>query len=294
MIMDLFDMPVVLPYPISDPFSTAGRVNLNYQIAPFTYIHRDSALRGVLKSIDLTAVPENQISNHKNGKDGKYFGYSGTNGTTASATNYYAFRYPVHLNQTLQQFDAKFSTNGFFRAGAEICSMWLYPALAPNNNTVSGLTNPATPVVSDTAGAPLTSLASSKIFAWWYGGAGTTRKGLTGSNKRAEPYAAIYGNVTTKSNTYQIHYRVQTLKQTPTAHGSDWSTWIDPAASGITDKVTSEQRGSAVIERYIDPSNPALPDFATNLTSGGGINANAPTMDSLYAYRIFNAKQFTP
>jgi hypothetical protein len=279
MIMDLFDMPVIQPYPISDPFSTAGRVNINYQIAPFNYIHRDSALRGVLKAVDLVAVPENQIQNYKMGF--RNFSYEGTNGVGSSATNYYAFRYPVHLNQTLQQFDAKFATNGFFRAGAEICSMWLYPALAQNNaSTNGGLTNSVTPVVSDTPGS------FTNIFNWWYGNPGTTRKGLTGSNKRAEPYTALYGNITTKSNTYQIHYRVQTLKQTSTAHGSGWSTWIDPAAGGITDKVIGEQRGSAVIERYIDPSNTALPDFASP--------TNSVTMDDYYSYRVFNAKQFTP
>jgi hypothetical protein len=65
-----------------------------------------------------------------------------------------------------------------------------------------------------------------------------------------------------------------------------WSTWIDPAAGGITDKVIGEQRGSAVIERYIDPSNTVLPDFASP--------TNSVTMDDYYSYRVFNAKQFTP
>ncbi len=35
-------MPVVEPYPISEPLSTAGRINMNYQIVPFTYINRDN------------------------------------------------------------------------------------------------------------------------------------------------------------------------------------------------------------------------------------------------------------
>jgi uncharacterized protein (TIGR02600 family) len=292
MIMDLFDMPVVQPYPISDPFSTAGRVNLNYQIAPFANIHRDSALRGVLKSVDMAAVPENAIGSYKNGF--RNYTYMGTNG----ATNYYSYYYPIHLNQTLAKFDAKFASNGFFRAGAEICSMWLYPALAPNNGTTAAnvsstyATNPATAVVSDT-GTNLTNIRN-----WWYANPGTTRKGLTGANVRARPYMGIYANITTKSNTYQIHYRVQTLKQTSTAHGSSWTTWIDPAAGGITDKVIGESRGSAVIERYIDPSDPNIPDFAANFASSGGGSgasvANTNTMDAYYRFRVFNAKQFTP
>ena len=55
--LDLWTMPVVEPYAISEPFSTAGKVNLNYQIAPFTYITRSTALRAVLKSTRITAIP---------------------------------------------------------------------------------------------------------------------------------------------------------------------------------------------------------------------------------------------
>ncbi len=36
--LDLFWMPVVQPYAISDRFSTAGKINMNYQILPFTYM----------------------------------------------------------------------------------------------------------------------------------------------------------------------------------------------------------------------------------------------------------------
>ncbi len=34
LLLDLFSMPVVEPYPISEPLSTAGRINMNYQIVP--------------------------------------------------------------------------------------------------------------------------------------------------------------------------------------------------------------------------------------------------------------------
>ncbi|OYW27750.1 MAG: hypothetical protein B7Z47_06395, partial [Chthoniobacter sp. 12-60-6] len=39
-LLDLFFMPVVEPYAISEPLSIAGRINLNYQIVPFTNITR--------------------------------------------------------------------------------------------------------------------------------------------------------------------------------------------------------------------------------------------------------------
>jgi uncharacterized protein (TIGR02600 family) len=281
MIMDLFDMPVVQPYPISDPFSTAGRVNLNYQIAPFSHIKRDAALRGVLKAVQITAVPDSDPT-YKFMDQGRAIN---NRPPPFSPTNNFYYHYPIHLNETLKQFDAKFSTNGFFRSGAEICTMWLYPATAPG--ALTGATNAAMALVSDSPGS------STNISNWWYANPGTTRKGFTGANTRRRPYTAIYGNVTTKSNTYQIHYRVQTLKQTTAAHGSgNLSTWIDPSQGGVTDKVVAEQRGSAVIERYINPSDSTLPDFTTNVSSSGVVSG--PSMDSYYRFRILNAKQFTP
>ena len=44
LLADLFWMPVVEPWAISQPFATAGKINMNYQIMPFTYIKRQSGL----------------------------------------------------------------------------------------------------------------------------------------------------------------------------------------------------------------------------------------------------------
>jgi len=286
MIMDLFEMPVVQPYPISAPLSTAGRVNLNYQIAPFNYIKRDSALRGVLKSVQMTAVRDD---------DGPAYKYSQSDRSIKAsvdfnpATNNYSYRFPIHLDNTLKQFDEKFSTNGFFCSGAEICSIWLYPAVAPSKDS------PLNPSIA------LTNYASnvSSISNWWYASPGISRKGMTGDNSREAPYAAIYPNITTKSNTYEIHYRVQTLKQTPFAHTSDWSKWVDPSdtSGSTTDKITGDLRGSAIIERYIDASNEKIPDFAGNIAAPGGTNALQSLTNSLdpyYRYRVINSRIFTP
>jgi hypothetical protein len=49
LMLDLFWMPAVEPYAISDSFSTAGKINLNYQIQPFTYIDRNTALVCLMK-----------------------------------------------------------------------------------------------------------------------------------------------------------------------------------------------------------------------------------------------------
>jgi hypothetical protein len=48
LLLDLFWMPVVEPWAISEPFATAGKINLNEQLAPFVNIKRDTGLRAVL------------------------------------------------------------------------------------------------------------------------------------------------------------------------------------------------------------------------------------------------------
>ena len=55
--LDAFWMPVVEPYAISENFETAGKVNLNHEIFPFTYIERTTALRAVMKSERMLAIP---------------------------------------------------------------------------------------------------------------------------------------------------------------------------------------------------------------------------------------------
>jgi uncharacterized protein (TIGR02600 family) len=56
-LLDLFWMPVVEPYAISEPLSTAGKVNMNYQMIPFTHIRRATALHAVMKGEVFAALP---------------------------------------------------------------------------------------------------------------------------------------------------------------------------------------------------------------------------------------------
>ncbi len=55
LLLDLFWMPVVEPYPISEPFATAGKINLNAQIVPFTNVKRYTGLRAIMQSVKITA-----------------------------------------------------------------------------------------------------------------------------------------------------------------------------------------------------------------------------------------------
>lgn len=201
--MDLFTMPIVEPYAISEPFSTAGKINMNFQIVPFTYVTRSTGLRAVLAANRVSAV------------------------NLSSATASTMTRHPIHLNETLKQFQAKFDSNQIFKSASEICSMWLYPG----NTTTS-----TTALATDTAGS------SSGITAWWYT---IGDKSGTGDNLREQPYTALYQNLTTQANTYTIHVYVQALDQAPSGKLI----------------VTGEYRGSYALERFLDPKDPRLPDF---------------------------------
>jgi hypothetical protein len=189
------------------------------------------------------------------------------NGVSASGGTDYDFRVPINADQTLMAFDNYFSTNqDIFRSASQICDMFLYPArdalLPPASSTT---------VLWDSANANITT--------FW-----KTHR-LTGDNSRERPYSTIYPRLTTKSNTFTIHMRVQSLKQIAGVRGNSaaaWATWND-----TQDVVTSEYRGSETVERYVDPSDPGLPDFTLSSSS------NIP-LDAYYKFRVTNSQQFAP
>ncbi|MEI8309271.1 MAG: Verru_Chthon cassette protein A [Verrucomicrobiota bacterium] len=282
LLLDFFHMPVVEPYAISEPFSTAGKVNMNFQIAPFTYINRDTALRGVLASTLLTAVPDKWIKLYKNRYFYQLAGFSALDLEATSNGSWY-FRYPIHAGETLKQFQNRFDQGDIFRSASEICSMFLYPAKQPATPT-----DVKTALVTDLAGS------TANIKGWWYDGKGGERKSLTGDNMRERPYALLYPLLTTKSNSYTVHFRAQVLKKIP---GTDVAQWVENK-----DVVASEFRGSSLIERYIDPSDPDLPDFAAS----GYLNSNPDSsldhfpdpknpgaFKSAYKFRVVSTKKFT-
>jgi hypothetical protein len=178
--MDLFTMPIVEPYAISEPFSTAGKINMNYQIVPFTYVTRNTGLRAVLAA--------NRVSTCK---------------AAANTTE----RFQINPDETLKHFQAVFDTTGVakrvFKSPSEICSMWLYP----------GQTNAPTPPQTSSTDTPG---SNSNIRTWWgYGSTSSTSRVFTGDNLREQPYTALYQNLTTQANTYTVHVYVQALDQTP-------------------------------------------------------------------------------
>lgn len=246
LLLDLFNMPVVEPYAISEPLSTAGRVNMNYQILPFTWIKRSTALQAVLHIERITAFT-NSIPTPGNINKRKSYNMSGGGAANINITN----RFTLDLNTntgTLRGFEDRFASNDIFRSAAEICSI---------------------PLVPYGAGANYATMSS-----WWM------NHTYTGENSKERPYARIYPKLTTKSNTYTVHYRVEVLKQRP---GSTPTTWTEGA-----DKVISTYRGSTTIERYVNPRDPSIPNYASQSLPLNSTNALP------YKFRILADRHFNP
>lgn len=174
--LDLFTMPIVEPYAISEPFSTAGKVNMNYQIAPFTYLTRSTGMRAVLKSTNIMAIPASQAPSYK-----------------WADNNPPDFRYTIEPNErtgTLRGFEARFERGDIFRSASEICEISLVP-----KKRVDG---------ANVIGAPV----YTAMDAWW-----ASRGALTGDNVREGPYGHIYPRLTTKSNTFTVHVMAQSISK---------------------------------------------------------------------------------
>ena len=264
--LDLFNLPIVEPYAISEPFSTAGKVNMNYVIAPFgyakgatgkvgtmqkdrSYLRRDTALRGVLKSTYMLCVPQS-FENSAHAEDP-------TSLPTSNSSN--LLRHAINLDKTIEGMEARLNDQGIalasrpmtlFRSASEICDVDLYPLDLTLSGTWGG---------------------------FW------ENYSQTGDNQRERPYAHIYPRLTTKSNVFTVHMRCQAIKKGPVSAANPVDKF-DP----VKDQVVGEYRGSAIVERFIDPNDPSLANF--DQTSGG----IGEKVDAYYRYRIVATKQFSP
>jgi len=279
LIADLFWMPVVVPYPISEPFSTAGKVNMNYQIVPFNYIKRQTAMYGVLKGEMPLAISTKKTLSGASGnmsvaQIAKLYDHDTwvpqtlpnstvplindasirSNWTNLASGGMGAFRKTIDPVETLSQFDNVFddaSNPTIFKSATQICELHL---------------------VQD--GETLAHYQSN----FW------SDYLATGDNTRERPYANLYARLTTKSNTYRIHMRVQALQQAvpPGSTDAKWTTWDE-----TRDRVLGEYRGSALIERYIDAADPALASYDES-------QVNNCSLDPYYRFRVLNVKKLTP
>ncbi len=234
LLLELFNMPVVEPYAISEPLSTGGRINMNYQIVPFTYITRETGIRSILKSEKVISIPESLAHEYKQ------------KGQAAALTST-EFRYPVNMDETLKGFKNRFTTKDIFRSASEICTL---------------------PIVPQEGGATYSSMST-----YW------NDKRVTGDNSRERPYATIYPRLTTKSNTFTIYARVQSLQKQKKGNPS---IWVDGE-----DLIQAEYRGCQTVERYLDLSNTSIPDYADP-------NQSTPLpISRFYKFRTVSTKRFT-
>ena len=283
LLMDLFWMPVIEPYAISEPFSTAGKVNLNYEMAPFSYIRRATALHAVFKSQEPLLIPtsplpgspfgaskiyklwDHQVADCCGLPNGSRSQASGGSSNPGGALDtqvrddwnkaykglapFDQMRRPIDMAQTLKQADDRFAAGKAFRSASQISELHLVRK-----------------------GESLSEYLSGNIW---------PKNLVTGENTREKPYTDLYARLTTKSNSYTVHLRVQVLKKSASASPADDAVWKEG-----TDQVVSEFRGATLLERYLD-SSASMPDFAA-------IGSATSSVDDFYKFRVISTKRFTP
>lgn len=309
-LLDLFWMPVVEPYAISEPLSTAGKVNMNYQMMPFTHIRRATALHAVLKDEKVIAIPNDDYANSRqalrafngsanpprfvdetlSGQDQKYWyrnividefeGSSDKIGT---------------LKQFDERFDFKYGVNppagnirqGLFRTPSQICEVYLIPEDIPSGASGGASLNVSRARLS-TNGVASFSGRKLAMQEFW------TAHSVTGENTRERPYGNIYPKLTTKSNTFRVHVRVQTLRKPSRSQAADQFEIpddLEDSEDPVQEFVTSEYRGSYLLERYVDvrDATTTLPDYAA-----ASDPLSEKPLDSFARFRILESKRFSP
>ena len=270
--LDMFWMPVVEPYSISEPFSTKGTINLNQQIFPFMYIQRTTALHALLRGERMAAIPNTAAEKYKN--------VNATNGEPAASQDN-TYRHFINAKETIKQIIKRYEqgldsegTDGFplafnvFRSASEICELWLVPEYEG-----------ATPVnLQSVIGTVDAQSGEAKGF--W------ADHKLTGDNLRERPYANIYPRVTVRSNVFKLHMVAQTLQK---AASQDVKRF-----DSTKDVITAEWRGSCMIERSIDPRDTALNNLDYTTLNPLNIDPKrTPRLDGFYTYRVTEVKQLT-
>ncbi|MBX7208130.1 MAG: Verru_Chthon cassette protein A [Verrucomicrobiaceae bacterium] len=269
--LEFFWMPVMDPWPISAGFATEGKVNLNCEIMPFSYIKRHTALYAALRGVRVTAVPAAYAS----AAAGDQF-YKNPQRVSDKE-----FRYQVNAAATLNGFEEeRFKKGDVFRTASEICEMFLVPKRIGEADAGTSSGNAGSSL--DYGGAkPTNGLTHDKMINWWNGAAGNATDAFeaTGDNTRESPYAQLYPRLCTRSNVFQVHYRVQIIRKSRSTSADSFDLQ--------TDQITADSRGSAVIERYLDPNDKDIPDMAVQ---AGASDA----LDDHYRFRIVSRQPFTP
>jgi uncharacterized protein (TIGR02600 family) len=233
--LDLFHMPVVEPYAISEPLSTAGKVNINSRLAPFgyvkvdgrSYIQRHTGWYGVVKGMKQFLIdPLVSNAGHAEGP---------LNNRTAKTR--FDIKPDIMMTEVV---DPYLDSKKYFKYASQICELDL-------------------PV--DEAGMPANTNSARRKALF-------DRYHMTGDNARERPYAHIYPRITTKSNVYTVHVWAQSIAKNAATKKDDWDSFDEKK-----DRILGEYRGSSTIERYIDSDEEALRDYdAVDNTNAKGLD----------------------
>ena len=266
--MDLFWMPIVEPYAISEPLSTGGKVNLNFDIVPFQHIQRSTALRGVFRSEMMLCIPNKWHADYKHNR-GRGRGYHWRDNPYGGNLQGKRLRAAIREDDTIEQFYDRFENGAnLFKSASEICEIHLVP------EEVSARLNLGS---KGSIGSYVPTTAQMSNGKYW------RDHSVVGDNSRERPYTNIHNRLTTKSNTFLVHYRAQVLKQARRDDDGGYKEW-----NPTTDTVQAEYRGSSLVERYVNPEADDIPDFAA---TG---HDNVEGIDAYVRYRVVNPRRFAP
>jgi len=295
-IMDLFWMPIVEPYAISEPFSTAGKININYQMVPFNnYIRRATGVHAVMKGEMIKAIPFSDAGNYNqmpgttkdiDTSDGYHYRqpWTDVSANRVTGVNMKVWhrnietekRVGTSVTGTLQYFEERFNhkpdldftgrPNGLFRTASQICEVPLIP------RKITGVGDGDDTTYGNISTAFSQNQLSSQFWA---------DRRMTGDNTKERPYANIYGKICTQSNTFRVHFRTQVLRKARSTNASTF----DPNK----DSVLTDYRGSALIERRIDPSDTRIPDYGNSTNP-----VSLQPLDDFYQFRVLEVKRFNP
>jgi uncharacterized protein (TIGR02600 family) len=270
--MDFFWMPVVEPYAISEPGSTGGKLNLNYQIAPFRHITRSTGLHAAFKGETHTAVAHADANIYLRRPGGAPAGGGQAwfwDETSSTSKGRKFWHRPIDADATLKLFQERFNSGFAFISPAQICEMYLLPKRMDPLDTLAPEKWP------EKLSELLKTSGNGSILKFWEDHA------ITAENLKERPYTNLYPRLTTRSNTYQVHVRAQTIRKARSTSPEQFDV--------KKDSITSEYRGSVVLERYLDLTDPQLKtvDFATGVPG-------SKSLDPYHRIRVLNQKRFNP
>jgi|APTNR8051073442_1049403.scaffolds.fasta_scaffold08619_2 hypothetical protein len=141
-----------------------------------------------------------------------------------------SYRHHIDATATLDLWKRNvFDEKQVFLTASQICGQYLVP------ETMAG----------DSAG-----VTNAQMAAYW------AKHRLTGDNSKERPYAHLYSRLTTRSNTYRIHFIAQVI-------GKSRSTAPDTFVPG-KDQITASNQGSVVASRTLDLEDEDIPDYVSD------------------------------